>query len=164
MSQTPKASLRTRTHREFEESGDQGRKFQSPLMFSFLKLCNFKQSWTLHFPFTQQLSFETCHVESIVPRSRSRTYLPHMCVYACNCGYVLHTTYDWLCTIEHLLCPTLYCLLFIPYALSSIITIPSPSRYFIVEEMHLGISSEYYQEVVVGETTSEDKIILSIWK
>lgn len=153
MSQAPKASIRTRTHRECEESGDQGHKFQSLLMLSFLKLCDFKQSWNLYFPFTQQLSFETCPVESIVLSSRSRTYLPHMCVYAYNCDYVLHSMYDWSCTIEHQLCPALYCLFHMHYL-----------QYFIVEEMHLGMSSEYYQEVVVGETTSEDKTILSIWK
>lgn len=97
MSQAPKARIRTRTRRECEESGDQGHRFQSLHMLSFLKLCNFKQSWNLYFPFTQQLAFETCHVESIVLSSRSRTYLPRMCVCAYNCDCVLHSMCDWFC-------------------------------------------------------------------
>ncbi|KAI4529434.1 hypothetical protein MG293_020682 [Ovis ammon polii] len=61
------------------------------------------------------LPFETCHVESIVLSSRSRTYLPHMCVYAYNCDCVLHSMCDRFCILNTCYVPhcTVYSICFI---------------------------------------------------
>ncbi|KAI4550303.1 hypothetical protein MJT46_019029 [Ovis ammon polii x Ovis aries] len=63
----------------------------------------------------RKLPFETCHVESIVLSSRSRTYLPHMCVYAYNCDCVLHSMCDRFCILNTCYVPhcTVYSICFI---------------------------------------------------
>ena len=76
---------------------------------------------------------------------------------------MLHSMYDWFCT--HYWTPIVsHTVGFTPFALSWMLTIVSLSRYFVVEEIHIGMSGEYYQEVVAGETTSENRTILSVWK
>lgn len=134
MGHAPKISIRTRDYCEFEGVRDQGHKLQPLLKLNYLKLCHFKHSGNHLFSFTGYL-LRACHMLGIVLGSRGRTQ-----------NRVSHRLFYTLC------------------AFSLTLTTASQSRYFTAEERHIGMSSEYQQEVVVGETTSEVRTVGSVSK